>query len=148
MDVNEWGPAAWKFLHAATFAVDEKPTPEMQHHIKQFFEALPHLLPCKICKRHFMEYVDNHPIDTSSRQGLTKWLVDVHNNVNQLRKKPKVPYTQVENKFSYSKTKTYPVNSGAKICILIIFIVIVVAVFAVSIGLMVYSCTKGRCPIV
>lgn len=148
MNVNQWGPAAWKFLHAASFAVDEYPTKTDQKRISKFFETLPYMLPCKICRQHFLDFAQDQPIDTSSRKTITQWIVNLHNNVNKLNKKRIVTYEEVENKFSYSTTKTYPNNTKVKIGLTIVVSVVVVIIFILCIALLVYSCSKGRCPLV
>lgn len=148
MDINEWGPAAWKFLHSATFAVDLYPSHDMQTKLRNFFQTLPYMLPCKICRKHFLEYAEQHPVDTSSRENLTRWLVDLHNNVNTINNKPSVKYVDVENIYSYSKSRTVHKNRKAKLGITIIVVVIIVVVVILSIALLVHSCVKGRCPLV
>ena len=146
MEVSEWGPAAWKFLHSATFAVPKRLSPEQQHAFKTFFTYLPDVLPCAICREHYKQYVLNHPIQTSTREELSKWLVGVHNNVNEITNKPRISYECACQKYSYTHQKPTSNRTWAirmiQITVALTFIIGVVIV----ITLMVQSCRQNRCP--
>lgn len=90
--VQEWGPAAWKFLHAITFAYPEAPSLAEQSAASSLFEALRPLLPCAACRAHYDAEVAAHPPDTRSRTTLSAWLVDLHNRVNARLGKPRFAY--------------------------------------------------------
>lgn len=77
MDTKFWGPSGWKLLHTIAFTYDKKDTS-----IKEFFELLPFVLPCKFCRASLTEYMDEDPVDVSSRDGLSRWLWRIHNKVN------------------------------------------------------------------
>lgn len=98
--VSEWGPAAWKFLHAVTFAFPEQPTLNEQVAVEQLFASLRFVLPCAQCRTHFDAELRAHPPDTRSRATLSAWLVDLHNRVNlRLGKRP-VAYSEAAAAFS------------------------------------------------
>lgn len=99
--VAEWGPAAWKFLHAVTFAYPDVPTLAEQLAAEQLFTTcLRTLLPCQRCREHFDSELRAHPPDTRSRATLSAWLVDLHNRVNLRLGKPTVTYAQAEAAYS------------------------------------------------
>jgi len=83
MQVNEWGPSGWKFLHTITF--NYSPTDDNIKKYKDFFNTLSFVLPCPYCCSSFSFYAKNVPIDDylDSREGLTYWLYCIHNLVNQ-----------------------------------------------------------------
>ena len=95
MQVNEWGPPGWKFLHTITF--NYKPTPENKEHYKTFFSSLNSVLPCPYCCTSFSVYSKAIPIDEylESSQGLTYWLYVIHNLVNQKVCKPLASFRDV-----------------------------------------------------
>jgi hypothetical protein len=95
MQVNEWGPPGWKFLHTITF--NYKPTPENKKSYKIFFSELNNVLPCPYCCSSFSFYSKAIPIDEylETSQGLTYWLYVIHNLVNQKVCKPLVPFEDV-----------------------------------------------------
>lgn len=98
--VAEWGPAAWKFLHAVTFAYPETPTLAEQVAVEQMFGSLRFLLPCAQCRTHYETEIRAHPPDTRSRATLSAWLVDLHNRVNLRLGKGTVTYREAEVAFS------------------------------------------------
>jgi len=92
---SKWGPHAWAFLHMLTFSYPEIPHPEVRREFQAFFAALRTVLPCAKCRRHFAEKFDqtmNEMGDDpfASRDSLTRWLIDIHNDVNASQGKPKL----------------------------------------------------------
>lgn len=77
MDTKFWGPSGWKLLH--TIAFDEL---KDKVAIKEFFELIPFILPCKFCRASLTEYMDEDPVDVSSQDALARWLWRIHNKVN------------------------------------------------------------------
>jgi len=76
MDTRFWGPSGWEFLHQITFAY------EPGQHVKELFEMLPYVLPCKFCRASLTVYMRADPIDLTSREALSRWLWRIHNAVN------------------------------------------------------------------
>jgi len=77
MDTKFWGPSGWKLLHTIAFSeLKDKAT------IKEFFELIPFVLPCKFCRASLTEYMEKDPVDVSSGNALARWLWRIHNNVN------------------------------------------------------------------
>jgi hypothetical protein len=66
-------------LHLISFTYDGK----NKKAVKEFFELLPFILPCKFCRASLSEYMDEDPVDVSSRAELSKWLWRIHNKVNE-----------------------------------------------------------------
>ena len=89
-----WGPPGWLFLHSVTFGYPETINPNNEEHIlykeemKKFFTSLGNILPCKLCRKSYNEYINES--DTllddnalSSRLNLVRWFYKIHNKVNQ-----------------------------------------------------------------
>ena len=89
---DAWGPSAWYFLHTLTLAFPDRPTMKQQHSARHLFHALSELLPCPRCQEHWARLLDKYPVDTHSRDKLSRWLVHLHNEVNTSLGKPTVPY--------------------------------------------------------
>jgi hypothetical protein len=92
MDTQFWGPSGWRLLHMITFAYE----PESQESaMRQFFEILPFVLPCKYCRSNLVKHYKELPLEPAlkSKETLTKWLYEIHGLVNNiLRKKgQKIP---------------------------------------------------------
>ena len=84
MDTRFWGPGAWRLLH--TIAYHSTATEEQ---LKDFFDVLPYVLPCKFCRASLTEYYADIPTSTilNGRQAAQEWLYRIHNKVNgKLRK--------------------------------------------------------------
>jgi hypothetical protein len=97
LSVNVWGPHAWSFLHACTFAYDEQPSRTQQAAATQFFNNVGRMLPCKKCGKHYNEHLARDPVENhvSSKKSLTRWLVDLHNSVNRSCGKKCISYEKV-----------------------------------------------------
>ena len=92
---DAWGPHAWKFLHYVSLGYPDKPTKEDKEKYKSFFLLLQDVLPCAICREHFKDNYSKLPLTDdilSSRDKLIKWVIDLHNIVNEMKNKPTVSY--------------------------------------------------------
>jgi hypothetical protein len=98
--VAEWGPAAWKFLHAVTFSYPDEPSLQDQQAAEQLFTSLRVLLPCDACREHYDAEIRQHHPNTASRTLLSSWLVDLHNRVNSRLGKPLFLYEQAKSVYS------------------------------------------------
>lgn len=98
MGTTEWGPSAWKFLHTMTFAYgseDGSVSAAERIAARSLFESLKHLLPCKACCSHYCSALTERPLTDqvlSSRENLSRWFVDIHNDVNVRLHKPVMAY--------------------------------------------------------
>ena len=113
MMTNVWGPPGWVFLHCITMGYPNKIDPKNKQHLsrkkntKIFFNSLGHILPCKYCRKSYLEYVHQKPIDKhlNTRKKLAKWFYDIHNKVNQKLGVPKCDIPSF--KEFYQKYETY-----------------------------------------
>ena len=92
---SKWGPHAWAFLHAITYSYPENPRPELQHQMRTFFEGLQVALPCAKCRDNYSDKFERTAGSSSSsgdpfrsRTALTRWLREMHNDVNASHSKP------------------------------------------------------------
>jgi hypothetical protein len=101
MKTSLWGPSAWQFLHAATFAYPEEPTKEHKEAARNLFKSLKLMLPCGDCCTHYCSGFDGDPVDNHlhSRDALSRWLVAFHNKVNVRLGKPEVSFDMVQAQF-------------------------------------------------
>lgn len=107
MDTRIWGPAAWKFMHTVTFNFPDRPTELDKRKTVYFFQALANVLPCEVCQGHFRKELEKNPIAAhlGSRDALSRWLVDLHNEVNKRLGKPTLDYEFVKDQYdSYRGT--------------------------------------------
>jgi hypothetical protein len=87
--------------------------------MREFFETLPFVLPCKYCRANLIEHYEALPLEPAlqSRERLTKWLYDIHNLVSKkLRSQGQTvpdapPFSAVkqhyEERLAYGCSKTF-----------------------------------------
>jgi len=94
MKTSIWGPSAWRFLHAITFAFPENPSESEKEAAVALFESLRHLIPCGDCCGHYCSELARDPVQphVHSRSSLSEWLVALHNKVNARLGKPAYAY--------------------------------------------------------
>jgi hypothetical protein len=92
---DTWGPVVWHALHYITLGYPDNPSQDKKDKYKQFFTLLSDTLPCSICANHFVENLIKMPLSDEvlqNKESLVKWLIDFHNVVNEMNKKPIIKY--------------------------------------------------------
>jgi FAD-linked sulfhydryl oxidase len=85
---EDLGTGTWGLLHTIAANFPEKPTTVQKVQARRFFDALGDLYPCAVCKEDFRRDIDEHPPDVSSREALSVWVCERHNEVNAKLGKP------------------------------------------------------------
>jgi len=72
-----WGKSGWKFLNsiALVYNINKK------QHYKDFFEALPYVLPCEDCGNDLKENLEGLDEALTSKKRLLDWLCNIRNGV-------------------------------------------------------------------
>ena len=96
--IDSWGSNLWKAMHVMTFLYSDNPTSKEKKAAQSFFEALPYMLPCSICKQDFKQYVKYIPL--KNKRVLSTWLWNVHNNINKKLGKKMISYEECQRMFS------------------------------------------------
>jgi hypothetical protein len=116
MDTRFWGPSGWRLLHMISFAY--KPEKDKAA-MRQFFEILPFVLPCKYCRANMIDHYEKLPLEPAlkSKESLSKWLYKIHTLVNEkLRSQGQTvpeepPFSAVkkhyEERLAYGCSKTF-----------------------------------------
>lgn len=126
MKPDIWGPSGWLFLHTITLAYPINPSYVDKTNYKMFFNSLSSVLPCELCKKHYAQHLQEYPLTDdilSSKHNLTKWLVNIHNNVNKQNGKKEMSYEQFLNKY-YKLYNPINYNFIIYFCIFILIILI------------------------
>ena len=95
----QWGPHAWHFLHTIAYSYPDKPHPELQQQMRDFFWNLRIALPCGKCRTHYAANaaaLEGEGDPFRSKAALTRWLVELHNRVNTAHEKPPLTPEQAE----------------------------------------------------
>ena len=116
MDTRFWGPSGWRLLHliaAAPLSKKRRPA------VKEWFELLEYILPCKYCRASFHDYIARQPLTTSivsNPKTFSRWLYDIHNRVNAklrdqgLLTKPDPSWSTVRDQYSGDICKESPLQ--------------------------------------
>jgi mitochondrial FAD-linked sulfhydryl oxidase len=87
---EDLGNSTWSVLHSVAANFPDKPSALQKVQARRFFDALADLYPCAVCKEDFKEDVMKNPPDVSSREKLSVWVCQRHNEVNVKLGKPEM----------------------------------------------------------
>ena len=90
MGPDIWGPHLWKAIHMISIGYPREPSEEQRKNYKIFFESLYTVIPCSVCSNNYKRHIQENPITNATmkdKQSLAKWLIDIHNMVNQEQNK-------------------------------------------------------------
>ena len=98
--VERWGASGWTLLHCVGFSYPEAPTYAERRDMLAFLTSVGYVLPCKKCRAHYTAYVNTHLRSPDSpalqnRDTLSRFLCDLHNDVNRRLGRPTMPYEDV-----------------------------------------------------
>ena len=121
MNPKVWGSSAWLFLHTITLDYPDEPTKEDKEKYREFFISLSYVIPWETCKEHYLETIRKFPINLESKETLTKWLHNIHNQVNLRNNKEIYSYEDFIEHYSrlYDNSTS---NDTQRIIYIIIFI--------------------------
>lgn len=95
---EEWGPRFWLILHTLAECSGHQINKVLQNDEADawivLLKAQAHVMPCKLCKQHFIEWLHGHRVDglrtlqgDARREFLRGWLWGCHDNVNTMNHK-------------------------------------------------------------
>lgn len=92
-----WAPVVWAALHAwALFKYPVRPTDQDRARAAEFLQQwFTTLVLCGVCEFHFKQAMRGVHAHTASRFALSRFLVDVHNEVNRRTGKPVLTHDDV-----------------------------------------------------
>ena len=77
------GRSTWTFLHTTAAYYPILAPPDTQTNMLKLLSSLSILYPCVPCADDFRGRVEENPPDVSGREGLSRWLCERHNEVNE-----------------------------------------------------------------
>jgi FAD-linked sulfhydryl oxidase len=103
-DPKVWGPPLWAYLHCSAANYPDQPTSEQINDMIAFLTSLKSTLPCKNCKLHYGQYIDQNRTKLkeicSDKLKLFNFTVDIHNKVNERNNKRLVTYEEAWKMYS------------------------------------------------
>ena len=135
MDPKVWGPHAWIFLHSITLNYPSYPTKQVIKQHYDFFTNLFYVIPCDKCRQHYKQNLVKYPLTNkilSSRENLIKWLINIHNSVNEMQGKKQYSYDEVINIYNnlYNNASNGFATSNRYIIVIILIMMIVCLIFS------------------
>ena len=82
-DVNALGRATWTFLHTTAAYYPVKASQTQQTSMRSLLQSVGIFYPCSYCATDFRERMAAVEPDVTGRAGLSRWLCERHNEVNQ-----------------------------------------------------------------
>lgn len=116
-----WGPSMWMSLHIVSMNYPCYPTRQQKKQYKSFFDSLQNILPCGKCRDNLKNNLKNTKYGMTvfqNRDTLTKWVYDLHCNINtMLGKKNVVSFEDVRNIYENFRARCSlksPIRGGGK----------------------------------
>ena len=93
---ESWGPFFWHTIHIVALGYPMEPSHAHKKAAREFYEALKILIPCPICKDHYIQHLEKYPLTPhlDRRTDLLRWTILLHNQVNKSLNKRE--YTEAE----------------------------------------------------
>lgn len=106
---KDWGPKLWYSLHIITFNYPDNPTFSDKQNYENFFTSLQYVIPCSLCRQHYRDHLEKNPIKPhlENKISLSKWLVEIHNEVNIMLGKPTLTFEEVVKLYSKTESNYY-----------------------------------------
>lgn len=82
-DVEQLGRHTWTFLHSTAAYYPDSPSEQHKKNAFSLFNSLPSLYPCRHCADELKNEMQKiGPPDVSSKLAISRWLCQIHNEVN------------------------------------------------------------------
>jgi FAD-linked sulfhydryl oxidase len=84
-------------LHCIVMTYPARPSAKKQQEMVDFLKSFGRVLPCKICRKNFDQYLQKNPIRAETRIKLRDWVIDLHNAINKRLGKRVLSHTEAVN---------------------------------------------------
>lgn len=132
IDPKLWGRYFWGTAHYITISYPSNPTQKEKQNVKLFFDLLTDLLPCENCRAHYKNNLMRYPLTDqilNSRLNLIKWLVNLHNEVNQRTGKKIISVEEAINIYTQPHVQTNKKFTQTTTIILLIVLIFVLVYY-------------------
>lgn len=83
VDREELGRQSWTLLHTMAAYYPDSPSDNDKQHMTNFLQGLSHFYPCSHCAAGFRETLTKRPPAVESREALSIWMCEAHNDVSR-----------------------------------------------------------------
>lgn len=109
---EKFGPGTWFVMHAFAKMCDKKK--KDREHFISFLNNVIRKLPCKVCRKHSNQYINDNPLNNDGEIFLWTW--KFHNNVNERLGKPLMSYEDADKMFENSEIILNNEGDGCSTC--------------------------------
>lgn len=91
-----WQPVTWTIFHLIANNYNDL----YREHYINFFESFRTIIPCRICRNHYNQNIDNSENNIEQNVNsdhIFNWTVKLHNNVNKMHHKRVWSYDEAKN---------------------------------------------------
>jgi len=90
-----WGTCFWGTMEAVAVACDIEDQTSREY-TALFFFSLQGVLPCPVCREHYIKYVETYPIENvlDTKISLFKWIHNLQNDVRSRTDKTNVSFEE------------------------------------------------------
>ena len=109
-----WGPPLWTYLHTISFYYPWEPTEKQKNDMFTQMKLLANTLPCNICRENYKKNIKKKHLRLTkqifkNRYTFSKWLYDLHNEVNKHLNKPiTMSYDDVQKRYDSFRAECNP----------------------------------------
>lgn len=99
LDRETLGKYTWSLLHTIAAKYPMRPTNEEKDEMKEFIRIFANLYPCSYCAHEFRKDLKIKPPQLDSRNALSLWFCQIHNQVNERLNKPQFDCSKVDERW-------------------------------------------------
>ena len=124
--LSQWGSSGWIFLHCVSFSYSTKPSIEERRNMLNFLLSVGHVLPCRRCRSHYNHRVQHLVISSAvldNRETLSRFLVDLHNDVNTRLGRRTMDYETVRQMYSAESDSSWTNIAVCSVAALVVLVI-------------------------
>lgn len=121
-----WGPHAWFFIDSILLSLPSHLNNNLQQQLKNFFISFSVLLPCELCRNHFLEYMKETDLinyDFSNKDKIIIWLNNLHNSIRKSNNSKEI---SINDMYKYYTNQYTNNNNYYYYYAIIIFLIIII----------------------
>lgn len=99
LDRQQLGRNTWSLLHTIAARYPKNPTERDKDEMFEYIKLTSLLYPCSHCAKEFQKDITKTPPNVDSRQELSQWFCQMHNQVNKRIGKPLFDCSKVDERW-------------------------------------------------
>lgn len=88
----EWHQLTWNIFHKISLYYDDT----YKNYYLTFFESFKKIIPCEMCRKHYINNINNNFYKSINEGNIFEWTIDLHNNINASNNKRLWTYNEAK----------------------------------------------------